>query len=115
MAIKPDEKQPQIATSPQVVTSPDGKLQIIHHRSYYDHVGCHSMEGIVKYVSPEPNLSAEIKIDYYTIDGEFIDTEVDTVDLHESGGTRAFLIVYGGQQRKKIKYYKLYITARKES
>ncbi len=109
MAVKPDEKQPQ------VVTSPDGKLQIINHYSYNDHLGCHVMEGTVKYLSPEPNLAAEIKIDYYTMDGEFIDTEVDTVALHESGRTRAFEIMYSGERRRDIKYYRLYITAKKKS
>ncbi len=115
MAVKPEEKQPQIATSPQVVTSPDGKFQIINHRSYFDRFGCYCIDGAVKYVSPEPNLSAEIKVDYYTIEGEFIDTEVETVDFHESGGTSSFFIQYSGLRRGEIQHHVFNVTSKKES
>ena len=94
MAIKPGEKQSQIATSPQVVTSPEGKVQIIHHSSYFDRFWCYCIDGAVKYISPEPKPSAEIKVDYYNINGELIDSEVEIVDFQESGITRSFCIMY---------------------
>ena len=115
MAINREEKRPQIETSPQVVTSPDEKFQILNHRSYYDRFGCYCIDGAVKYVSPEPNLSAEIKVDYYTMDGEFIDTEVGTVDFYESGGTSSFFIQYSGLRRSEIQHHVFYITSKKES
>ena len=110
MAIKPEEKQPQ------VVTSPDGKVQIINHYPYvYAPFGCYCVQGAVKCISPEPNLIAEIKADCYNIDGELIDTEVETIDFPESVRTTAFHIMYSGRRRLEIKYHKLYITAKKES
>ena len=115
MAINPRGKQSQIVTSPQVVTSSDGKVQIINHGSYFDRFGCYCIEGAVKYVSPEPKPSAEIKIDYYDIDRGLIDTEVDTLDFQESGKTRSFFIMYSGLRRGEVQYYKLYIMAKKRA
>ena len=109
MVTLPEEEQPP------VIVSPDGKLQIINHHPLKDRFGCYCIEGVVKYVSPEPNLCAEIKIDYYGLDRELIDTEVNMVNLVESGGTRSFYIMYSGLRRGEVQYYKLYITAKKES
>ncbi len=110
-----EEKQSQMATSPQVVTSPDGKLQIINHSSYFDRFWCHCIDGTAKYVSPEPNLYAEIKADYYDTNRELIDTEVEIIAFQESGKTRSFFIMYSGSRSGEIQYYQLSITAKKRA
>lgn len=107
MVIPPEEEQPQR------VTSPDGNFQIINHYSYIDRYGCYLVEGAVKYISPESDLSAEIKADYYDINGEFIDTEVTIIDFQESGKNRSFYIMCSGQRRNEVQYYRLCITTKK--
>ena len=78
-------------------------------------MGGYCVQGAVKYVSPEPDLYAELKIDYYDVDEELIDNEVDTVNFRETGKTTAFHIMYSGPRRWEIQYYKLYITAKKRA
>jgi hypothetical protein len=109
MVTLPEEEQPP------VIISPDGKLQIISHHPLKDRFGCYCIEGVLKYVSPEPGLYAEIKIDYHDRDGKLIDTEVNTVNFAEPGGTRSFYIMYSGLRRGEIEYYKLCVMAKKES
>ncbi len=89
-------------------------MQILNHSPYRDRFGCYCIQGAVKYVSPEPNLNAQIKVDYYDIDGGLIDTEVDTVDFLKSGGTSSFHIMYSGLRRGEVQYYKLSVTAKNE-
>ena len=103
-----------IEKQPQVIDSDDKKLQIIHHRPYVDRFGCFCVEGAVKNMSQEPNLTAEIKIDYYDIDNNYIDTEVDTaVRALEPGVTVAFQVMYSGRRRGEITQYHIVLTAKK--
>lgn len=95
----------------QVITSPDGRLRIIRHRAYVDRFGCYCVEGAIRNISSEPYLNAEIKIDYYDINGQKIDTEVDkTVRALGKGVTVAFHTMYSGKQRGEIQYYKITLS-----
>jgi len=92
---------------PQVITSPDGKLQTLHHKMSVNRFGHRVVEGAVRNISSDSNVSAEIKAEYYDAIGTPIGTEVDTVRRLEPGKTGAFEVVYSGQQRTDIKYYKI--------
>lgn len=98
----------------QIIDSDDKKLQIINHRPYVDRFGCYCVEGAVKNVSQEQNLTAEIKIDYFDFDGVYVDTEVDTaVRALEPGVTVAFQVMYSGRRRGEITNYYIVLTPRK--
>lgn len=99
---------------PQLISADDGKMQIINHFPYRDRFGSFCIDGAVRYASAEPNLYAEIKADYFDIDQELIDTEVETVSFLKPGGTSAFWIMYSGLRRGEVQYYKLYVTVKKE-
>ncbi len=92
---------------PQVITSPDGKLQTLHHRMSVNRFGHRVVEGAVRNISSDSRLSAEVKAEYYDAAGKFIGTEADVVRRLEPGKTGAFEVVYSGQQRADIKYYKI--------
>ncbi len=99
---------PPKEAQPQIITSPDKKSQIIsQRRAYIDGFGSYTVEGVIKNISSESEINAQIKIDYYDFDGVRIDTEFDTVTIPKPGGTRAFYIPYSGLQRADIKYHKL--------
>ena len=101
--VMPPEK-----TQPQMITSPDGKCQITsHRRAYKDAFGSYCVEGVIKNTSPEPELNAKIKIDYYDSDNVRFDSEVDTLTIPKPGGTRAFYIPYSGLRRGDIQYHKI--------
>ncbi len=106
MSTGADNKQ-----SPQVINSADGKMRILNHYAYRDRFGCYCIQGAVKYLSPEPNLCAHIKIDYFTTDGEQIDTEESTVEFLNSGGTSSFFMMYSGLRRGEIQIYQITITS----
>ena len=99
---------PSEAEQAQVVTSPDGDVQIIRHNAFIDHFGCYTCEGVVKNLS-KSELSGEIKLDYYNKKNEYVDSEVDTFHL-EAGAGKSFLIMYQGPQRGTVKYHKIYPT-----
>jgi len=104
MVTPPKEEQPQI------ITSPDGKLQTLHHRMFHTLFGHRIAEGAVKNMSSDSDLSAEIKADYYDAAGTLIGTEVDTVRRLDPGKTGAFEVVYSGPKRAYVKYYKLKVS-----
>jgi hypothetical protein len=64
-------------------------------------------EGALRNISSDANVSAEIKAEYYGADGKPIGTEVDIVRRLGPGKTGAFEVVYSGQQRWDIKYYRI--------
>ena len=98
----------------QVITSPDGKLQIIRHRLYVDRFGCYCVEGAIRNIGGESNLNAEIKIDYYNAEWKQIDTEVDsTIRALGKRVTVAFHTMYSGRQRGEIKYYRIHLANKK--
>lgn len=97
---------PSEAERAQVVTSPDGKIQILRHNAFIDHFGCYTCEGVVKNLS-KSDLNGEIKIDYYNKNDEYVDSETDTFHLKVGAG-KSFFIMYQGPQRGTIKYHKIY-------
>lgn len=101
--VKPPEE-----TQPQVITSPDKKSQILsHRRAYKDAFGSYVVEGVIKNISPEPEVGVKIKIDYYDSDRVRIDAEVETLSIPKPGGTRAFYIPFSGLRRGDIQYHKI--------
>ena len=92
---------------PQVITSPDGKLQTLHHKMSVNRFGHRVVEGAVRNIGSDSGVSAEVKAEYYDAAGTPIGTEVDVVRLLEPGKTGAFEIVYSGPQRADAKYYKI--------
>jgi hypothetical protein len=96
---------------PQVITSADGKLQIIHNRSYVDRFGCYCVEGAVRNISRDSTLNAGIKIDYFDVNMKQIDTEIDaTVRNLKPGVTVAFHTMYSGKRRGEIQYYHIHLA-----
>ena len=92
---------------PQVITSPDHKLQTLHHRMSANRFGHRVVEGAVRNISSDASISAEIKAEYYGADGKLIGTEVDTVRRLGPGKTGAFEVMYSGPKRWDINYYTL--------
>ena len=92
---------------PQAITSPDGKLQTLHHKMSVNRFGHRVVEGAVRNISSNSKVSAEVKAEYYNAAGTLIGTEVDVVRHLEPGKTGAFEVVYSGQQRADVKYYKI--------
>ena len=93
---------------PQMITSADGKLEIIHNRSYVDRFGCYCVEGAVRNKSKDSQFNVEIKIDFFNGDRGLIDTEIDSsiVNLNP-GATVAFHTMYSGKRRGEIKHYEI--------
>lgn len=65
------------------------------------------VEGAVRNISSDANLSVEIKAEFYGADGTLIGTEVDMVRRLDPGKTSAFEVVYSGPQRPDVQYYKI--------
>jgi hypothetical protein len=102
----------QMEKQPQVITSPDKKLQILNHGAAGDQFGCYMVKGAIKNLSSESNIKVEIKVDYYDVNGTKIDSEVDALYIPFPGGSRAFHIVYPGSRHDDVKSYKIYPFAR---
>lgn len=92
---------------PQVITSPDGDIQIVNYRISTSMFGDLFAAGTVENISSKSNLTAVVKADYYDANGNYIDSETDTVRRLEPGETGAFEVVYSGQIRYRIKDLKL--------
>lgn len=92
---------------PQVITSPDNKLQTLHHKMSVNRFGHRVVEGTVRNISSDAALGVEIKAEYYDAAGTLIGTETDTVRRLEPGKTGAFEVVYSGELRWDIKNYKI--------
>ena len=91
----------------QTITSPDNKLQILHHRMSVNRFGHRVVEGAVKNISPDSGVFAEIKAEYYDVAGTLMGTEVDIVRKLGSGKTGAFEIVYSGDRRWDVRSYRI--------
>ena len=102
MPTSPVEKQSQI------ITSKDNKLQILNHGAGGDQFGCYSIKGTIKNISAESEVNIEIKVDYFDINGELIDTEVDILYIPYPGGSRGFHIIYPGLRHDDVHSYKIY-------
>ncbi len=102
MSVPPMEKQPQ------VILSPDKKVQIISHAGGGDMFGCFSIKGAIKNLSPESNLEVEIRVDYFNAAGVQVETETDHLMIPYPGGSRGFHIIYPGLNHDEVKSYKIY-------
>ena len=98
----PSGKEP-----PQVVTSVDNKLQTLHHKMSANRFGHRVVEGVVRNISSDASLSAEVRVEFYGADGALIGTEVDIVRRLAPGKTGTFEVVYSGDRRWDVKYYKI--------
>jgi hypothetical protein len=107
MSMPPAEKQPQ------VITSDDKELQILHHTAGLDNFGGYAIKGALKNLSAESNIEAEIRADYYDLQGQLIDSEIEVLSIPRPGGSRGFLIVYPGLRYDDIHAYTL--SVRKKS
>jgi hypothetical protein len=107
MSATPVEKQSQ------VVSSPDGKLQILNHTATLDQFGCYTIKGAIRNTGPESDVDVEIRVDYYDIDGKQIDTEIDVLVIPKPGGSRGFHIIYPGLRHDDVKSYRIYPSAKK--
>ena len=96
-----EEKQPQM------ITSADNELQTLHHRMSVNRFGHRVIEGVVKNISSDSNVNAEIKAEYFSTAGMLVGTEVDIVRRLKPGKTGAFEVVYSGEQRWDIKHYRI--------
>jgi hypothetical protein len=92
---------------PWVITSPDNKLQTLHHRMSVNRFGHRVVEGVVRNSGPESIIKAEIKVEYYDNSGTIIGTEVDIIKIMQPGKTGAFEVVYSGERRWDIKRYRI--------
>ena len=92
---------------PQVITSPDNTLQTIHHRMSVNRFGHRVVEGAVRNISSESNINAEIQAEYYDSTGTLMGSEVDILRRLRPGKTGAFEIVYSGERRWDVKYYRI--------
>lgn len=97
-----------IEKQPQVITSEDKKLQILHHGGGGDMFGCYSIKGAIKNLSTESNVDVEIRVDYFDSNGEKMDTEVDLLTLPKPGGSRGFHIIYPGLRTDDVRSYRIY-------
>ncbi len=98
----PVEKQPQ------VINSPDNKLQILNHAAGGDQFGCYTTKGAIKNISSESNVNVEIRVDYFDINGIKIDSELDAFSIPFPGGSRGFHIIYPGARYDDIRSYRIY-------
>ncbi len=97
-----------IEKQPQVITSRDKKLQILNHAAGGDQFGCYMVKGAIKNLSSESDINVEIKVDYFDLNGEKIDSEIDVLYIPFPGGSRGFHIVYPGARHDDIRFYKIY-------
>jgi hypothetical protein len=102
MATMPADKQPQ------VVTSADNKVQILHHAGSVDNFGCYSIKGAVRNLSPESGVEVDIKVEYYDIKGIKIDSLEDSLNIPGPGGSRGFILIYPGLRPDDIYSYNIY-------
>lgn len=101
---KPVEEQVQ-DTLPQ-----DNRVQILNHRIYYDRFGCSCVEGGIKNLTTDSNVTANIKVDYFDIDGQYIDSEIQVLKHRYPGRAIGFHVMYGGRRRLEVRSYKVYVN-----
>ena len=99
--------KPSVEKQPQVITSPDGKVQIINHRIVIGRFGDMAVEGAVRNISSESDITAEVKADLYDAEGIYVDYEVDKVRRLNPGKTGAFEVVYSAHKRYRVKHIKI--------
>ena len=105
--IKEGKTVSAIDKQPQIIKSPDEKLQILNHRLYFDRFGCACIEGAVKNLTDQIDLIANLKADYYDVDGNYIDTELQKLPIKYPNRAIGFHIMYSGVKRLETKLYKV--------
>jgi len=96
----------------QEIMSPDNTIQTLHHRMSANRFGHRTVTGVVKNVSSDSSVIAEIKAEYYDEIGVMIGTEIEIVRILTPGKTAAFEVVYSGDRRWDITYYKVVSLSR---
>ena len=91
----------------QEIMSLDNTIQTLHHRMSANRFGHRTVSGVVKNISSESRVIAEIKAEYYDEIGVLIGTEIEIVRIMTPGKTAAFEIVYSGDRRWEVKSYKI--------
>jgi hypothetical protein len=91
----------------QVITSVDNKLQTLHHKMSTSRFGHKVVEGALRNISSDASVSAEVRAEFYGAHGELIGNDVDVVRRLDSGKTGAFEVVYSGDRRWDVKFYKI--------
>lgn len=99
-----------IDKQPQIINSPDKKMQIINHRLYFDRFGCACIEGAVKNITAQIDLIANLKTDYYDFDGNYIDSEVQNLPIKYPNRAIGFHVMYSGPRRLETKLYQISFT-----
>lgn len=92
--------------------SPDNTIQTLHHRMSANRFGHRTVAGVVKNVSSDSSVIAEIKVEYYDEIGTLIGTEIEIVRILTPGKTAAFEVVYSGDRRWDIRNYKIVSLSR---
>jgi CBS domain-containing protein len=91
----------------QEIMSPDNTIQTLHHMMSANRFGHRTVVGVVKNVSSDSSVIAEIKAEYYDEIGVLIGTEIEIVRILTPGKTAAFEVVYSGDRRWDIRSYKI--------
>ena len=99
----------QSSESALQITSPDGKMKILHHKLITSPFGLKVVEGAIRNISPDYNLGAELKAEYYDADGAYIDSELCTLKRIDPGQSTAFELSYGGKNRYLVKNSELWV------
>jgi hypothetical protein len=92
---------------PQVILSPDNTLQTLHHRITGNRFGHRVVDGVLKNLTSDSTVAAEIKVEYYDGSGGLIGTGVEIMKIMEPGKTGAFEVPYSGERRWEVKSYKI--------
>lgn len=87
--------------------STNNKIQTLHHRMSANRFGHRTVAGVVKNISSDTSITAEIKVEYYGEIGELIGTETEIVRILTPSKTAAFEVVYSGDRRWNINKYKI--------
>ncbi len=96
----------------QEIMSPDNTIKTLHHRMSANRFGHRTVVGVVKNLSSDSSVIAEIKAEYYDEIGVLIGTEIETVRILTPGKTAAFEVVYSGDRRWEINNYKIVSLSR---
>jgi hypothetical protein len=95
---------------PQVITSDDGKVQILNHELIISGFGDRKVAGAVKNLT-EDKISAEVTVKFWAADDTLIDTQVEIVSDIYAGKTKRFEPLYSGDLRGSVVYYTISVTS----
>ena len=99
-----------MTTQPQVITSPDGKLQIISYQVYFT-AGAVDVHGEVKNISSS-TVSGVIKCEYYAAPGVLRDTQTTNVTNLSPGEIRMWGVSSTPSKDLGYSYFILSVTTK---